>query len=282
MRLLPILPLMFALGGCVTPYQDMGARGGVSAEAVTNDVIRISARGNGYTDQKTVQDYVLLKAAETTVERRATHFQIVQADDATSSQIVQSPGTYSFNRVGRTTFGVYNPGMVSTIIRPGKDVMVRILPVNAPSSDKQQGFDAREIIANVGTRVVREDGGGAASEQPSILIDASSKTVRDRIVARAEGRGSRIVENKPGRIVIEQTLSATPPALAAQCGAHKEGRVARTVGTLQERGRQTLLTESHEVVDDGQSCPVTLTKHDYAQAQARLQSLRSEVVAQAR
>jgi hypothetical protein len=43
----------------------MGFTGGVDAQMITNDTARISARGNGYTDQAKISDFVMLKSAET-------------------------------------------------------------------------------------------------------------------------------------------------------------------------------------------------------------------------
>ncbi len=66
--------LLLWLSGCQTPYQEMGFDGGVSAAPIGNDMYRISARGNGYTDSTVVQDYVLLKAAETAIQAGHSHF----------------------------------------------------------------------------------------------------------------------------------------------------------------------------------------------------------------
>ena len=43
---------------CSSRYQEMGLTGGVTAQPVMTDVYRIVARGNGYTGQATVQDFV--------------------------------------------------------------------------------------------------------------------------------------------------------------------------------------------------------------------------------
>jgi hypothetical protein len=42
----------------------MGFSGGVAAQQITADTWRIQSRGNAYTGASTVQDYVLLKAAD--------------------------------------------------------------------------------------------------------------------------------------------------------------------------------------------------------------------------
>ncbi|MBR1273387.1 CC0125/CC1285 family lipoprotein [Bradyrhizobium sp. AUGA SZCCT0283] len=69
-----VVTLSLLLIGCGTKYQEMGFTGGVSAEQITKDTFRIVARGNGNTRSTTIQDYALLKAAETTKAAGATHF----------------------------------------------------------------------------------------------------------------------------------------------------------------------------------------------------------------
>ena len=73
-----------ALAGCATTYGEMSNTGGVAAAPITNDTYRISARGNGFTDATTIQDYVMLKAAETTLASGHTHFQVLSGKDATT------------------------------------------------------------------------------------------------------------------------------------------------------------------------------------------------------
>src|SRR5262244_560949 len=122
MRVLAVAALCVALGACSTKYQEMGFTGGVAAQQVTADTWRIQARGNGYTGAATVQDYVLLKAAETTQASGGTHFQIVSAADASRTSTIVSPGTSSTSFVGNQAFTTTTPGSVDTVIRPGQDV----------------------------------------------------------------------------------------------------------------------------------------------------------------
>jgi hypothetical protein len=78
--------------GCSTPYQEMGFGGGVEAQQMTANTYRIVARGNGYTSGTAIQDYALLKAAETTKQAGATHFEVISASDASSVGAVTTPG----------------------------------------------------------------------------------------------------------------------------------------------------------------------------------------------
>jgi hypothetical protein len=132
------------LAGCSTTYSEMGAMGGVMAAPVTSDVYRISARGNGYTDATTIQDYALLKAAET------THFEVVNGRDATSTSTQQTAGTF-----GRGMFGgvSYTPGFSYDIVKPGEDMMIRVF--NAGRTAVPNSYNAQEVFDNINPRVKR-------------------------------------------------------------------------------------------------------------------------------
>src|SRR5690349_18439285 len=94
------------LAGCATPYTGgMGFAGGVDAEQITSDIYRIKARGNGYTSRSRVQDFVLLKAAETTLAAGKTHFILGGSEDATTQAYFTTPGTMQATRVGNTVYG---------------------------------------------------------------------------------------------------------------------------------------------------------------------------------
>jgi hypothetical protein len=152
-----ILSLLLCAGllGCATPYQNMGFRGGVAAEQITADVYRIKSRGNGYTAQSTVQDYALLKAAETAKSVGASHFQLISADDASKQSIVTTPGTASTSVVGNTAFTTYSPGSTEVVIKPGQDAYVRVLRLANGQSPPPGALSADEIIRYIGGRVQR-------------------------------------------------------------------------------------------------------------------------------
>lgn len=143
MRVLPTLALYALLGGCATKYQEMRFSGGVTAQQVTADTWRIQARGNGYTNAATVQDYVILKAAETTQAAGGTHFQIISAADASRSATIVSPGTSTTSFVGNQAFTTTSPGSVDTVIKPGQDVYVRVLKL-PPGPTRQGAYSAPE------------------------------------------------------------------------------------------------------------------------------------------
>jgi hypothetical protein len=145
-----VIGAMVSLAACQTPYQEMGYEGGVAAVPITNNTYRISARGNGFTDPTTVQDYVLLKAAEVTLASGNSYFTIVNNRDATSSSVGQTAGTFQTSVIGNTAFTTYNPGMTYNIVKPGEDLLIQVSTSAMPGA-----FPAQEVFNNINPRVQR-------------------------------------------------------------------------------------------------------------------------------
>ncbi|MFZ1104971.1 MAG: hypothetical protein WAN86_19320 [Hyphomicrobiaceae bacterium] len=157
MRLALAMVAVTLTGGCATPYQSMGFTGGVEAQQMTANSFRIVARGNGYTPATTVQDYAILKAAETTKQAGGTHFAIISASDASSAGHVVVPGQAHTSVVGRTAYTTYTPATAYRFVRPGQDVYIRVLTVQPGRQPPPGAFSADEIIRYVGGRVKREE-----------------------------------------------------------------------------------------------------------------------------
>jgi hypothetical protein len=143
------------LASCQTPYQEPGLTGGVTASPITNDTYRISARGNGYTAANTIQDYVLLKAAETTLAKGGTHFVVVTSADATRQQIGQTPGMMQTNIIGKTAYTTYTPGITYDIVKPGQDTIIQILTIPNGVTPPMGAFPAQQVFDNINPRVKR-------------------------------------------------------------------------------------------------------------------------------
>jgi len=143
------------LAGCGTKYQEMGFTGGVAAEQMSANVYRIKSRGNGYTSNSTIQDYVLLKAAETTKEAGGSHFQLISANDASPQSIVTTQGDANTSVVGNTLLTTYGPSTTDVVVKPGPDAYIRVVRL-APGQLAPAGVhSADEIIQYVGGRVKR-------------------------------------------------------------------------------------------------------------------------------
>ncbi|WP_457488951.1 CC0125/CC1285 family lipoprotein [Tardiphaga sp. P5_C10] len=142
--------LCLLLAGCGTRYQEMGFTGGVAAEQITADTWRIKARGNAYTASETVQDYVLLKAAETTQAAGGTHFQLISSTDASRTGVIVTPGQSTTTFSGNQAFTTTSPASASEFIKPGQDTYIRVLRGAQPAA-----ISAAEIIQFTGARVKR-------------------------------------------------------------------------------------------------------------------------------
>lgn len=154
MRVLGVALLCVMLAGCGTKYQEMGFTGGVAAEQISADTFRILARGNAYTAAETVQDYVLLKAAETTQAQGATHFVIVAENQANQAVTITSGGTANTTFSGNTAYTSYTAPTSTTLIKPGQNVYIKVIKLG-PRQQVQGAMSAAEIIQYTGARVKR-------------------------------------------------------------------------------------------------------------------------------
>jgi hypothetical protein len=146
--------LAFAvLGGCATKYQEMGLTGGVTAEPVMTDVYRIVARGNGYTSTDRVQDFVLLKAAETTLANGGNYFAILEKSDRTNVDVGQTPGTVQTNVIGNAAFTTYSPGATYDVVKPGEALIIRVLRLHPGQAPPPGAWPAQDLANTIGPRL---------------------------------------------------------------------------------------------------------------------------------
>ncbi|MCC3246751.1 hypothetical protein LG047_15740 [Methylocystis sp. WRRC1] len=152
-RLLLCFSVATLAAGCATQYSrdGMGFSGGVEAQMITNDTARISGRGNGFTDKARIQDFVLLKAAETAAAHGFSHLAILGSENVTSVSSYTTPGTMQTSVYGNSAYTTYNPGYRDTVIKPGADAMVKFCKQDKanPCSDM---LPANEIIQNLGPK----------------------------------------------------------------------------------------------------------------------------------
>lgn len=132
--------LLLCLAACATPYQEMGLRGGVKAVRITNDTAQITAAGNAYTDEDTIQRYALRRAAEETINDGYDVFRIETDADRTrvgsTSSTILTSGRHS----------VLGFGYTMPIIKPGQTLLIRMSKGPAPDPLPDGMFDAREVL----------------------------------------------------------------------------------------------------------------------------------------
>jgi hypothetical protein len=209
-----LMPLaVLALAACSTPYQEMGFLGGVNATQIDATTMRISSRGNGFSDIGRMKDYVLLKAAEETVQHGYDLFQVVDAENVSRTDHFSIPEFHS-QPVVATGFGPYGPvtafGSVTyttdrdqAVNKPGEDVTIRMFSGPKPANAPANLFAAREIIMFLG---------------PQIRPDAQAASVAS---------DTPVLPNPPPQAV-EQP--AAPPLPACTASDRKIARLARANG----------------------------------------------------
>ncbi len=172
---LAALSLAVGLAGCetATPYQPLakGSKvyGGFSDQRLDADHIRVSFRGNSVTSRSRVENYLLYRAAELTVQSGADWFETLDNHtDASEHTYVDGVGPWGYGYFhpywtvwgpgyGRRGFwgGAYwDPAFdVETVQR--FDATADIVIGHGPKPRDPRAFDAREVLANLGPHIKR-------------------------------------------------------------------------------------------------------------------------------
>ena len=85
------------LGACATatPYQAASnSDRGFSEQKIEDNRFQVQFAGNSLTDRKTVETYLLYRAAELTKQNGFDHFRVVRRDTDTKTKLISSPSMY--------------------------------------------------------------------------------------------------------------------------------------------------------------------------------------------
>lgn len=171
---------LIALSACATPtpYQPVEARtgvsGGFSEQRLTTDRYRVTFAGNGVTSRDTVENYLLYRAAELTVQNGYDSFILAERDVERDRRVVVDRPFHA----GR--FGYWGPSWRYFGARQGwrswdpywgdpfwmDDIDTRtidryeataeIVMRRGTSTDRDlRSFDARRVIAELGSSIKR-------------------------------------------------------------------------------------------------------------------------------
>lgn len=159
-RLTSTFLLACALAGCATatPYQPMKKGAGYADQQLESNRYRVSFAGNSSTPRETVENYVLYRAAELTLDNGYDYFVL------SSTSTEREP-----DRAGGITFGIGGFGFGS---RSGVGIGVgtstdrrtkeyqgqadALLMRGKKPADNPSAYDAREVKANLESGIVRE------------------------------------------------------------------------------------------------------------------------------
>ncbi|MCW3797220.1 hypothetical protein OMW55_05280 [Sphingomonas sp. BN140010] len=160
------------LSACATstPYQPLGsshARGGYSDQRIDQDHYRVSFSGNDFTSRKEVENYLLLRAAQVTLQNGYDGFTLVskQTDPTVRTEITEpfSPGPYGYwgpswrYRLGGLGWRSWSPWGGGAFWADNLDVntvtsyeaSAEIAFYRGAKPNSPVAFDARQVIASI-------------------------------------------------------------------------------------------------------------------------------------
>ena len=181
-----------------TPYQEAskpGAFDGYTQTIIENDRARVSFAGNSLTDRETVENYLLYRAAELTIERGFDNFRLVESETEKETRLRSTGSSFGHGgydpffrysyfspRFGWSRFGHFNRFGVSGFGRRGfghrgfgrgfgggfgGSFDVREITKYRAIADVKFGrgtglnddktFNAREVLQNLGATIVYPD-----------------------------------------------------------------------------------------------------------------------------
>jgi hypothetical protein len=153
-----------AITGCSTAtyYQPASSNEepGYRDQKIEENKYRISFIGNSVTPRETVELYLLYRAAELTIQNNFDYFVFSEHQVDAKTEISGSssmPGVYGYGAYGRRGFPYYGMGMsanFSTQTHYETVAYIKMLKGKAPET-LAYAFDAKEVIKNIGPRVLR-------------------------------------------------------------------------------------------------------------------------------
>ena len=154
-----------ALGACATPYSNGGPAalvqsGGVNSHWMSDGKLFVEAKGNAFTSDKTILEYVKLRAAEMAIAADYRYFQLDLQSDPKRAPIVRRVSTYAeempartvahYNRASGSVAATAGPE-TSSDYRPTRRAVVSLYK-QPPQISADQYFDALAIYAQLGRK----------------------------------------------------------------------------------------------------------------------------------
>lgn len=147
-----------------TPYQPGGRYdGGYTESRIENDRYRISFKGNSLTERETVENYMLYRAAELTLQNGYDTFTIVNRDTDKDSRIRSSGGfmgshmsyAYFVPRYGwvRTWDPFWTPQTFEEVTR--YEAYAEVVMSRGQKGGDPNAFDARQVSQNLAGQIQR-------------------------------------------------------------------------------------------------------------------------------
>lgn len=156
-----IIALVVWLAGCSmpTPYQPAIDGLGYSEQSIENDRYRIIFAGNSQTPRSTVDNYLLYRIAELTLDRGFDHFILVEKDIERSTTYRSSATGFSgFHRGFYSYYPRRFGGFLSTTSRPSDryaGLANVVMRKGEKPSDSPNAYSARDVLERLKPTIKR-------------------------------------------------------------------------------------------------------------------------------
>ena len=156
--------LLSFLAACAspTPYQPVEKRFGYAVQPLESDRYRVSFAGNSLTPRETVEDFLLYRAAEVTLDQGQDYFLLVDHDTerfTTFRTTGSGFGSFSSFHGSRFYSGSFAGTSFGTSTSRPSDrftayAQIVVRPGEKPEDDPN-AFDARDVLKRLGPNIVR-------------------------------------------------------------------------------------------------------------------------------
>ena len=154
MKKILLITFLFILSNCSTPYQKnsfiSGFTGGYKDNQLSHNSFRVVAKGNAFTSLDKVQNIVLMRAAELTVNNNYDVFEIIKSNTRIDSSIVSSPReTITTHTPGQAPTSTAYGGNISTIKKPTADIIIKMYKYSELNTTKDKLLKDRNYGASL-------------------------------------------------------------------------------------------------------------------------------------
>lgn len=174
-----LISAILLLAACASAYGDKSVFGGVNASWLSNTILMVDAKGNGFTSTQRIIEYTMLKAAEKTIEAGYRYMVITDSVDTSSTMNYVVPGDsrtefranvdtiypdypyysnqYSSNMIisGQATKH-QEPDLIIPIVRPGQRLMFIVSKQTPEGLGRGQYLDAYDTYNSLGPKYIKD------------------------------------------------------------------------------------------------------------------------------
>ena len=155
------LVVTLALTACATPtlYAPAANGYGYFEQPIEFNRYRVTFNGNSVTPRQTVENYLLYRAAEFTLQTGRTHFQVVSRNtEKNTTYVSTSSGWFDYGGWYSRGYGYPSIGIGITDTQPisSYQANAEIIVMSAPeAAGDPRSYNARDVLRNLGPTIAR-------------------------------------------------------------------------------------------------------------------------------